>query len=271
MKMKAEVTGKGSPIVLVPGGLTGWLSWRPHAQQLADTRRVFLVQLLNVQLGLEDVPLPDDYSVRKECDALDATLSDLGLSDPVDMVAWSFGGLITLSYSLRHPERVRTLTLIEPPALWVLRSSGPFDEDTNRVVSYLQRPLENVTEDDLEGFARTVGFLAPSQTGRSMPQWPLWMEHRRSLRNNPFVVAHQDDPGALRRFSPRVLLVKGTGSAPFLHKIIDALASMLPHAQVTEMPAGHAPQIVSMDRFLRELRTFQENNALDGTQLSRAV
>jgi hypothetical protein len=29
LKMKARVTGEGAPLVLVPGGLTGWASWEP--------------------------------------------------------------------------------------------------------------------------------------------------------------------------------------------------------------------------------------------------
>jgi pimeloyl-ACP methyl ester carboxylesterase len=261
MKMQAEVSGKGSPIVLVPGGLTGWLSWRPHVERLSRTRRVYLVQLLNVQLGLENTPLPADYSVRMESQALEATLADLGLCGEVDFVAWSFGGLVTLTYALDHPDRVRTLTLIEPPAVWALRAKGPFDEDTNRVVSYLKTPLDAVTEDDLEGFARVVGFLSASEEGKTIPQWPVWMKHRFSLRNNPFVVAHDDDGARLAAFAPRVLLVKGTASAPFLHKIIDVLAASFPHAEVTEMPAGHAPHIVSMERFLGELKAFQENGA----------
>ncbi len=53
-----------------------------------------------------------------------------------------------------------------------------------------------------------------------------------------------------QRAFQRPVLVKGTGSAKFLYQIIDALAVQLPHAQVVEMPTGHAPHIVSMDRFL---------------------
>jgi hypothetical protein len=29
----------------VPGGLTGWVSFEPHAERLSDTRRVILVAL----------------------------------------------------------------------------------------------------------------------------------------------------------------------------------------------------------------------------------
>jgi hypothetical protein len=70
------------------------------------------------------------------------------------------------------------------------------------------------------------------------------------------VLQHEDDPQRLRDFERPVLLFKGTGSARFLHQIIDALATALPKAQVVEMPAGHAPQAVSMDRFLERLALF---------------
>jgi pimeloyl-ACP methyl ester carboxylesterase len=54
--MKYEIAGDaGDPVVLVPGGLTGWLSWKPHAERLARTRRVVRVQLLPVELGLTGV------------------------------------------------------------------------------------------------------------------------------------------------------------------------------------------------------------------------
>ena len=40
----------GDPIVLVPGGLTGWLSWIPHQERLAATRRAIRVQPVHNEL-----------------------------------------------------------------------------------------------------------------------------------------------------------------------------------------------------------------------------
>src|SRR5512142_2784780 len=113
MKMQVDVMGEGRPLVLVPGGLTGWLSWKPHAERLSATRKVARVQLLNVQFGLEGRPLPPDYSVKTESRALAASVEDLGFPKPIDFVAWSFGAEISLDYALDHPDHVRTLTLIE--------------------------------------------------------------------------------------------------------------------------------------------------------------
>jgi hypothetical protein len=54
-----------------------------------------------------------------------------------------------------------------------------------------------------------------------------------------------------------VLLIKGTGSIPYLHRIIGVLACHFTNVQVIELPGGHAPHIVSGDRFLSELEKFQ--------------
>lgn len=256
MKMQVQVTGKGVPVVLVPGGLTGWVSWEPHALRLSATRTVIRVQLLNVQLGLENRPLPKDYSVKLESRALASTLEELAIIHPVDFVAWSYGAEVTLNYALDYPERIRTLTLIEPPAIWVLRAAGPLDGDTQKAIAQLDVRSDSISEEVLEGFARNVGLLLPGKRGRDLPQWPQWMKHRQSLRNNPYAISHEDKVARLANFRIPVLLVKGTDSAPFLHGIIDGLAQRLPNAEVIEMPAGHAPQIVSMDRFLEKLESF---------------
>ena len=42
------------------------------------------------------------------------------------------GAVITLDYALGHPERVRTLTLIEPPALWALKATDGWTSNPPR-------------------------------------------------------------------------------------------------------------------------------------------
>ena len=72
--MRAETTGKGDFVVLVLGGLTGWLTMIPHAEQLAKNYRVVRVQPLNVDLGIRNEPLQEDYSVDYETKALAQTV-----------------------------------------------------------------------------------------------------------------------------------------------------------------------------------------------------
>jgi pimeloyl-ACP methyl ester carboxylesterase len=261
--LRAKSTGQGMPLVLVPGGLTGWLSWEPHVVRLAADRRVISVQLLSVAYGLEKRPLPADYSLRTESRALAATLNldIVGLAAPVDLVAWSYGAAVALDYALRHPERVLTLTLIEPPAVWALgaqKPRGPEYESASALGDTI-RVHDNVSEAQLEQFVRAVGLCPPGKAVRDLSQWPVWLRHRQSLCNSGAAFHHEDDPARLRAFYRPVLLVKGTGSAEFLHQVVDALAAQLPNAQTVELPGGHAPQIVSMDRFLERLALFHSS------------
>jgi pimeloyl-ACP methyl ester carboxylesterase len=260
-RMQTQVTGSGDPVVLIGGGLTGWRSWGPHAERLSTTRRVARLQLISVQYGLEGRPLRAGYGVRTESDALRAALDDLGWTDPLDLVAWSYGALVTLDFALAHPDRVRSLTLIEPPAIWVL-ADPPLDDPDLKELLELGRSLEDdVSEADLERFIRAVALAPPGIAPRELPQWPVWMEHRHSLLNTTAPFEHRDDPERLKSFDLPVLLVTGTGTSRFLRRIHDTLAATLPRARTAEMPAGHAPQLVSMERFLEELARFHTDAA----------
>jgi pimeloyl-ACP methyl ester carboxylesterase len=256
-RMETQVMGDGPRLVLIGGGLTGWASWAPHAEQLAATRTVARLQLLGVGFGLKDRPLPRGYSVGLESRALAAALDALGWTEPVDLVAWSYGALVTLDFALGQPERIRTLTLIEPPAVWVLPDHGRGDPDVEALRDLAKTASDDVSAADLELFLRTVAIVPPDADPRELPQWPLWLEHRRSLRIGLAPLVHRDDPARLHAFDRPVLLVSGTGTSPFLRRIHDTLAASLPAARTLEMPAGHAPQLVSPDRFLADVASFQ--------------
>lgn len=246
--------------MLIGGGLTRWLSWTPHQHQLRGSRRVGRAQLLAVQLGLEKRPLPASSSIPLESRALGAAVDEMERDGAVDLVAWSYGAVVTLDYALDHPERVRTLTLIEPPAFWVLEATQQMDESSRRerdeVVLLHRDMISDVTEAQLARFVQIEKLVPPGVRPEDAPAWPVWVQHRRSLRNGAALFAHRDDAARLRAFDRPVLLVKGTGSSHALHRIIDVLDETMPRTEVLELPGGHAPQIVAMDAFLARLATF---------------
>jgi pimeloyl-ACP methyl ester carboxylesterase len=261
-KLQVKVTGEGTPILLVPGGLTGWKSWEPFVEIFSSHKReVISVQLLSVEYGLENKQLPHNYSLKTESQALAATLDSLGYNFPIDIVAWSFGALTSLDFALDHPDRIRTLTLIEPPAFWVLRENGQLDMQSRDILNFFESLHGNITDDMLEVFLEGAGFVKPGESPRDLPQWEQWLPFKQSLRNCPSVATHRDDLKRLQQLKSPVLLAKGTGSSLFFHKIIDGLDSGLPNSRVIELPGGHALHIVSRDRFLLELGNFQNSLA----------
>lgn len=269
--MHVERTGSGQPLVLVGGGLTGRASWQPHAERLAATRDVARLQQLGVQYGLEDRPLPDDYSVRMESDALAAALDGIGWTQAIDFVAWSYGALITLDFALNQPHRVRTLTLIEPPAHWVLPDRGRALPDVQALITLHDLRHADVGAAELVRFLRTAALVPPDMEPESHPQWETWMRHRRSLRTGDVAWVHEDEIARLHAFPAPVLLVTGHGTSPFLRAVHDTLAKALPNVRTLELPGGHAPQLVAMDEFLDRLAEFQESAPATGRGVMHTV
>lgn len=59
LKMQVKIHGEGTPVLLVPGGLTGWKSWEPFVPVfISKQKEVISVQLLNVQYGIDNLALP---------------------------------------------------------------------------------------------------------------------------------------------------------------------------------------------------------------------
>ncbi|HVP18128.1 MAG TPA: alpha/beta hydrolase [Spirochaetia bacterium] len=250
MKMKTDVIGHGRPLVLVPGGLTGWVSWKPHAEKLSTDYKVIRVQPLNVDLGLRRERLPDDYSVDLEVKALADALEHVGVRE-ADFAAWSFGAEVTLSFAIANPDRVRTLTLIEPPAFWVLRSRGPLSPqllDRQRQLIAMWRV--DVTEEQLAWFTHFAGFVPPDLDPRTMPAWQAWAAHRQSLAHGDATYMHQDDIERVRKFPKPVLLFKSRDSSEFLQQIIDILSEEFRNATVHDLPGGHAMHVLNREAFL---------------------
>lgn len=102
------VFGRGPDVVLVHGLGSRIGHWLPAARHLARDHRVTLVELPGH--GLAAMPRP--LTLEQAADALDRALARVS-PDPVVVVGHSLGGLVAAAEALRHPERVRSLVLVE--------------------------------------------------------------------------------------------------------------------------------------------------------------
>jgi pimeloyl-ACP methyl ester carboxylesterase len=250
-----EAKGQGEPIVLVPGGLSGWLSWIPFAERLSKERMVVRVQLRSVELAEAGEPFPEDYGVLTEREALHATVNELGL-DSFDLAGWSHGGLISLAFALEYPERVRTLTLIEPGAFWILHETGhASDALAGAEADDRSFTGREITVDDLKDFLVRAGLGQPGDDFESLPSWPVWVRNRQVLSIFGTLWDYTDSLERLRALEVPVLAVKGTDTTELEAVVVDELAATVPYDRVLELPGGHASHIENIDRFLEELDT----------------
>ena len=257
LQLQSRVLGEGPPVVLLGGGLLGADGWGKVPALLASTRRVVNLQSLVVQYGLEDRPLPAGYAIQTEVSALRASLDALGVNR-ADIIGMSHGGVIALAFALEAPERVRTLTLIEPPAFWVLPNHGQDDDGAREMQAFVSSMRERVvSESDVERFRCLLGDCAGGRSPRQAPQWQRWVKYRQSLRGLYTVRDHKGDPAGLERLPVPTLIVTGADTVAFHRRINEVLARRLPRSHTFELGAGHNSPAAAPDHFVTEWQQFQ--------------
>lgn len=118
-----QETGQGDPVVLVHGGVSDLRTWSHQFQTLGKKHRTIVYSrryaLPNDPIGNEaDDPIQTHVAdLASLVSALDAT--------PSHIVGHSWGGLVALLLAMQRPQLVRSLVLIEPPALTLFVDMPP--------------------------------------------------------------------------------------------------------------------------------------------------
>ncbi len=100
------------PVVLLPGRTSGAPMWRENITALIASRRVIALDALgDAGLSSQSVPLE---SMADQAAWLDDVLRAVSGDARVHLVGHSFGGATAAAYARAHPQRVATLTLLEP-------------------------------------------------------------------------------------------------------------------------------------------------------------
>jgi pimeloyl-ACP methyl ester carboxylesterase len=248
-----DIKGEGDPVVLVPGGLTGWLSWIPHAERLSARWKAISVQPIHNELGSAGQPGDPGYTAETERESLRITLDALGVEKP-HFAGWSGGGRALIEFTLAYPGRVRSLTLVEPAAYWILEQLGSPSPEVDRLNTFIHGLAGTaVTEDDLAQFLELAGFVASKEAAPSHPNWDRWLPHRMALS---WQSEESDRSGRsideVATIRCPVLLAKGSVTASWLKRVVDVLGERIPGASVIELPGDHACHIQSIDAFLEQ-------------------
>jgi pimeloyl-ACP methyl ester carboxylesterase len=247
--LHAVTWGDGDPVVLVHGsfgwGEDAWSAQRP----LADAFRLVVVD----RRGFGDTPADGRVDFDRDAEDIAAFLAE-----PSHLVGHSYGGVVCLLAAARRPEAVRSLTVIEPPALALVRGR----REVETFVDALATAAAEATDpsDYLRRFRAAFGTTADAE--------PLAGKELEAARSS----WHERPPweaeiplDALRRAPFPKLVVRGawdvapaTAQArgrPVFHAICDVLERELEAEGVEVAGAAHAPQALG-EPFNERLREF---------------
>ncbi|HSJ98232.1 MAG TPA: alpha/beta hydrolase [Myxococcota bacterium] len=257
LELAVEAHGEGPPVLFSCGYATTRENFRPQVAPLVDAGyRVLLWDYRGH--GESDAPDdPDAYSMDKVLDDMADVLDGLAPGRAAVLAGFSFGGLASLHFALRHPERVRALALLD---------TGPGfknPEAQQRWLAQTEKTATILAERGFDGFLASRGADTAVGRRRELP----------AARAAAAAIARQSVAGVAwfgRRVSglapgcidelPRIqapaLVLVGEEDEAF-RRAAEVMAARLPKATQVVVPgAGHVVTLEEPEAVDRALLEF---------------
>lgn len=251
--MHIEVSGKGAPILLIHGwGMHGGM-WGKLAAQLAQTHRVYSVDLPGHGKSAAMQPYHLDALVEK----LHAQFEQ-----PLTLCGWSLGGQVALRWAQLHPQQIEKLALIATTPCFVQHEgwSCAMAADT----------LQEFAASLLQNHALTLRRFLALQVRGSEDERELLADLRTQLfsRGEPDVVALKggleilrdtDLRAALPSIAQPVLVLAGERDTITPLAAAQYTAQALPNASLLSIRgAAHAPFLSHRDEVVKHILSFMQ-------------
>ena len=224
-----DETGAGPTIVLVPGSCSTGAAWRPIIGEFNSQFRCVTTSLLGYG-GTSERRTADDASIVYEAEILESVIRKAG--GKVHVVGHSFGGGIALVVALRKRVPLASVTIVEAPAVEILRAMGEHDH---------YRAFRNMTDEyftslengNKEAIATMIDFFGGAGTFASWP--PRLREYAvttTSVNILDWASAYgfPISPAALAKIDVPTAILCGGESHPAVYRACELLTMCIPGA-----------------------------------------
>ncbi len=245
--------GAGEPLVLVHGSNSDLRTWLPVLPGLG---RAYRVCAYSRRHHWPNAPIAagQDYAMAGQIDDLEAIVDRLQAA-PARLIGHSYGALLCLQLALRTPQRVRSLVLVEPPALTLFTSARPTPPQLLRLLAKRPRlalaivrlgafgmaPAEAaLRRGDSEAALQRVGSAVLGARAYRMLSPERLAQARANMIGAELLGSGMlpIDAARLRQLACPTLLLCGANSPRLFHHLSAALAQWLPRARQAVVPAA---------------------------------
>ncbi|MEU6082614.1 alpha/beta hydrolase [Streptomyces sp. NPDC047108] len=263
-----DVVGRGEPLLCLPGGPMRASAYLGDLGGLQNHRSLVMLDLRGT--GGSGVPAdPSTYRCDRQVDDVEALRSHLG-PDRVDLLAHSAGGDLALLYAVRHPRRVRSLTLItaHARALGVdftaehrreaaaLRADEPWFGEAH--AAYERVWAGTASDADWDAMAPFFyGRWDATARAHAATEVEQSNDEAAEIYASPGAFAPAAARSAVRALDVPVLLLAGELDSGPLPRVAADIAELFPRAElIVQQGAGHHPWLDDPDGFARTVAAF---------------
>lgn len=265
-ELHVERRGAGPAVLLLHSSGISSRQWRRLERDVIALGATAILPDLTGHGRSPPWPEPEPFTFAVEVDRVASIIA--AEAAPVHVVGHSYGGFVAIQAAARAPERIASLTLIDPVAFGVLVDdpTGVGEVDLARV-DFRWEP----TPEGRERWLRTfVDYWSGDGAWEGLRD-----EARDEFRRVGWVVyqgarsltADRTPASAYTAIHAPVELVTGELSPPAARRVVDILTAALPRATRTEIPgAGHMSPLSHNDAVSRVVaRAFHAGRGGVGT------
>lgn len=262
-----DESGAGPTLVFVPGSCSTGAAWRPVIAALNGQFRCVTTSLLGYG-GTAERRTPRNVSMAHEVDVVEAVIRRAG--GPVHLVGHSFGGLVSVATALRNRTALASLTVLEAPAMEVLREYGEwvhysaFRKMADRYFKAYENKHANAITAmiDFYGGEDTFACWSPRLRAYAIETTAVNIRDWATAFGFPLPVA------ALAGIDVPALIVSGSVSHPAAHRANALLSASMARAEFSTIDgAAHFMIATHADR-VAELITKHVRDAIADTNAS---
>lgn len=230
--------GEGEPLVLIHGITTSSFIWDDLLPILSAHNEVIAVDLLGT--GASDRPVPSDCSLSAHADRVMSLVDELGF-EKIHLVGHDIGGGISQILSVRKPDRVSTLGLVNTVGYdyWpvqpivamrtpILRQLAMASLDLGMLRLVIRRAVHRKERITPAVFERIRNEIAVPSSRRA------FLNSTRCLNNSDLTVISDD----LQKLRMPVLIVRGERDLYLSPEIANRLHREIPSSRLVTVPDG---------------------------------